>query len=46
MKRSCPFTGIKSNNWIYLNCVTLHVLRLSLQVVCLTSADSESGNSR
>lgn len=46
MKRSWQFSDIKSSNWIYLNCVTLHVLRLSLQTLCLTSADSESGNSR
>lgn len=46
MRRAWQFTDIKSSNWIYLNRVTLHVLRLSFQVLCLTSADSGSGNSR
>lgn len=46
MNRAWQFTDIKSSNWIYLNCVTLHVLRLSLQVLYLTRADGGSGNSR
>lgn len=45
MSRTWQITDIKSSKWIYLKCVTLHVFRLSLQVLCLTSADSKSGNS-